>query len=212
MRRSYLHLISNTALQIKFISYDIPFTGKHEPNKLTCSQLCDFVAQLVIALHWHRRGHGFESGWVTWNFSGSWDNCWNYPASTRIISSFGRLFILCLVCDGTIVSRGTGYESRSLFWFLSSHVIMTVYTLKWRQSSSFLWCDTICKISSVYGCDFERNIKVMPGANCSLQHWKSALHRKPYNDSLTIPHCQLLCYVLFQQYPLFVKNLLRLMV
>ena len=32
-----------------------------EPNKLTCSQLCDFVAQLVRALHPHRRGHGFES-------------------------------------------------------------------------------------------------------------------------------------------------------
>ena len=27
-----------------FLSKDIPFTGKHEPNKLTCSQLCDFVA------------------------------------------------------------------------------------------------------------------------------------------------------------------------
>ena len=36
-------------------------TGKHEPNKLTCSQLCDFIAQLVRALHRHRRGHGFES-------------------------------------------------------------------------------------------------------------------------------------------------------
>ena len=43
------------------LSHDIPFTGKHEPNKLTCSQLCDFVAQLVRALHRHRRGHGFES-------------------------------------------------------------------------------------------------------------------------------------------------------
>ena len=39
----------------------IPFTGKHEPNKLTCSPLCDFIAQLVRALHRHRRGHGFES-------------------------------------------------------------------------------------------------------------------------------------------------------
>ena len=51
----------NTALHITFLSYDIPFTGKHEPNKLTCSQLCDFVAQLVRALHWHRRDHRFES-------------------------------------------------------------------------------------------------------------------------------------------------------
>ena len=42
--------------------------GKHEPNKLTCSQLCDFVAQLVRALHLHRRGHGFESRWITWIF------------------------------------------------------------------------------------------------------------------------------------------------
>ena len=30
-------------------------------NKLTCSPLCDFIAQLVRALHRHRRGHGFES-------------------------------------------------------------------------------------------------------------------------------------------------------
>ena len=58
---AYLHLISNTALHITFLSCDVPFTGKHEPNKLTYSQLCDFVAQLVIALRRHRRGHGFES-------------------------------------------------------------------------------------------------------------------------------------------------------
>ena len=43
------------------LSHYIPFTGKHEPNILTCSQLCDFIAQLVRALHRHRRGHGFES-------------------------------------------------------------------------------------------------------------------------------------------------------
>ena len=61
VRGSYLHLISNTALDITLISYDIPFTGKHEPNKLTCSQLRDFVAQLVRALYRHHRGHGFES-------------------------------------------------------------------------------------------------------------------------------------------------------
>ena len=43
------------------LSYDIPITGKHEPNELTCSPLGDFIAQLVRALHRHRRGHGFES-------------------------------------------------------------------------------------------------------------------------------------------------------
>ena len=42
--------------------------GKHEANKLTYSPLCDFIAQLVRALHRHRRGHGFESRWVTWIF------------------------------------------------------------------------------------------------------------------------------------------------
>ena len=56
------------ALHITFLSYDNPFTGKHEPNKLTCSPLCDFIAQLVRALHRQRRGHGFESRWVTWIF------------------------------------------------------------------------------------------------------------------------------------------------
>ena len=54
--------------QLSHEPHDIPFTGKHEPNKLTCSQLCDFVAQLVRALHRHRRGHGCESRWVTWIF------------------------------------------------------------------------------------------------------------------------------------------------
>ena len=52
---------SNQLSRSTLISYDIPFTGKHEPNQLTCSQLCDFVAQLVRALLGHRRGHGFES-------------------------------------------------------------------------------------------------------------------------------------------------------
>ena len=61
-------MISNTALHITFLSYNIPFTGKHEPNELTCYRLCDFVAQLVRVLHWHCRGHGFESRWVTWIF------------------------------------------------------------------------------------------------------------------------------------------------
>ena len=28
----------------------------------------DFIAQLIRALHRHRRGHGFESRWVTWIF------------------------------------------------------------------------------------------------------------------------------------------------
>ena len=57
VRGSFLHLISKTALHITFLSYDIPFTGKHEPNKLTYSQLCDFAARLVRALHRRRRGH-----------------------------------------------------------------------------------------------------------------------------------------------------------
>ena len=48
------------------LSYYIPFTGKHEPNKLTGSQLCDLIAQLARALHRHHRGHGFESRWDTW--------------------------------------------------------------------------------------------------------------------------------------------------
>ena len=55
---------------------------------MTRSQLCDFVAQLVRALHRHRRGHGFEFTLSHLNFSGTWDNCLNCPASARIISSF----------------------------------------------------------------------------------------------------------------------------
>ena len=58
---TFLMSVYLVSLHITFLSYDIPFTGKHEPNKLTCSPLCDFIAQLVRALHRHRRGHGFES-------------------------------------------------------------------------------------------------------------------------------------------------------
>ena len=49
----------------------IPRTWKHEPNNLTCSQLCDFIAQLVRALHRHRRGHGSRMRLSHLNFSGS---------------------------------------------------------------------------------------------------------------------------------------------
>ena len=68
MKCGVFFFFSNTALPITFLSYDTPFTGKHEPNELTCSQLCDFLAQLVRALHRHHKGHGFESRWVTWIF------------------------------------------------------------------------------------------------------------------------------------------------
>ena len=74
-KKGYITLLSYVLCYITLLSYDIPFTGKHKPNKLTCSQLCDFIAQLVRALQRHRRGHGFESRWVTWIFSGSRDNC-----------------------------------------------------------------------------------------------------------------------------------------
>ena len=53
--------VENTTYEIdmkEMLCYDIPFTGKHEPNKLTGSPLCDFIAQLVRALHRQRRGHG----------------------------------------------------------------------------------------------------------------------------------------------------------
>ena len=39
--------VTESFLFATFLSYDILFTGKHEANKLTYSQLCDFVAQLV---------------------------------------------------------------------------------------------------------------------------------------------------------------------
>ena len=37
---------------------------------------------------------GIVSGTVHENFSGSWDNCLNYPASARIISSFDDLIMM----------------------------------------------------------------------------------------------------------------------
>ena len=45
-----------------------PFTGTNKPNKLTCCQLCGFIAQLVEYCTGHRRDHRFESRWSHINF------------------------------------------------------------------------------------------------------------------------------------------------
>ena len=92
-----------TSYNISFIRHS--FHGKTWAQQIDLLQMCDFVAQLVRALHRHRhhlilksRGHGFESRWIPLshlNLSGSWDNCLNCPASARIISSFEYLMSLC---------------------------------------------------------------------------------------------------------------------
>ena len=56
-------------LKEMFLLLIIPFTGTYEPNKLTNWHLSGFIAQLVRALHWHRRGHQFESRWKHPKFS-----------------------------------------------------------------------------------------------------------------------------------------------
>ena len=54
-------MTSAMQMHVKIIASIIPFTRTHEPNKLTCLHLSEFIAQLVRALHRHRRGHRFES-------------------------------------------------------------------------------------------------------------------------------------------------------
>ena len=71
--------------KISFLSVIIPFMETNEPDKLTCSHLSDFIAQLVRALHWHRRGHGFKSCWRHLKFF------W----CTWIMRKFLRLFSKC---------------------------------------------------------------------------------------------------------------------
>ena len=44
-----------------FLSFIIPFTGRHDANKLTCSCVSGFTARLIRVLQRHRRGHGFKS-------------------------------------------------------------------------------------------------------------------------------------------------------
>ena len=76
---------------------------KHEPNKLTCSHLRGFIAQLLRALHQHHRGHGFKPHWIHLNFSEA--HVRNYhsdcPTNVRIISSIHlsttlhKYFFLC---------------------------------------------------------------------------------------------------------------------
>ena len=57
---SFLQFISQHTSQV-VLSLIIPFTGTQAPNKLTCSHLSGFIAQLVRALHYYSRGHGFKS-------------------------------------------------------------------------------------------------------------------------------------------------------
>ena len=55
-------MILALAGQFKQLSHEPEkFKGHSTGFELTCSRLCDFIAQLVRALHRHRRGHGFES-------------------------------------------------------------------------------------------------------------------------------------------------------
>ena len=67
------HLISNT-FDFDFkhrTSYNTSFILHSFHGKTWAQQIlqpCDFIAQLVRALHRHRRGHGLESRWVTWIF------------------------------------------------------------------------------------------------------------------------------------------------
>ena len=56
---SSFHFQHHTLTNISFIWHS--FRGKHEAKKLICSQLCGFIAQMVKALHRHRRGRGFKS-------------------------------------------------------------------------------------------------------------------------------------------------------
>ena len=59
------HLLDNLSNCLMNLKNSGDSTG-FEP--MICSPLCNFIAQLVRALHRHRRGHGFESRWVTWIF------------------------------------------------------------------------------------------------------------------------------------------------
>ena len=56
---SLIHFL--TTLIETFLTLIIPFTGTHEPSELTRSRLSGFIAQLVSALDWSCRGHGFKS-------------------------------------------------------------------------------------------------------------------------------------------------------
>ena len=58
-----------TSYNISFILHS--FHGKtwaQQIDLLSTVWMGEWVAQLVRALHRHRRGHGFESRWVSWLF------------------------------------------------------------------------------------------------------------------------------------------------
>ena len=48
-------------LKSKEDNYDPTTTQQVLAQQIDLHSLCDFIAQLVRALHRHRRGHGFES-------------------------------------------------------------------------------------------------------------------------------------------------------
>ena len=74
-----------TSYNISLIRHS--FHGKTWAQQIDLPLTGDFVAQLVRALHRHRRGHGFKSRWVT-KFFRSMRQLLNCPARARIISSF----------------------------------------------------------------------------------------------------------------------------
>ena len=45
---------------MKDVLYEVRCLKSNE-DMILAQQMCDFIAQLVRALHRHRRGHGFES-------------------------------------------------------------------------------------------------------------------------------------------------------
>ena len=45
-----MRIISSIHLSTTFLSLIVPFTGTHEPSKLTCSHLSGFITQLVSVL------------------------------------------------------------------------------------------------------------------------------------------------------------------
>ena len=72
--------------QVNLLGSCVPMKGMMSDRKMTCSHLGGFITPLERELHWHRRGHGFES-------------CWRHfveiicPASVGIISSIHVWFI-----------------------------------------------------------------------------------------------------------------------
>ena len=109
----------------------------HFFNLFISSQLSGFIAQLVRALHQLCRSHGFEFHWRHLNnFQVHiWDNCWDCPASVRIISSIHLSTTIQHFCNFKLLLLFLG-ENKAIEWYLINFSVRKGVSSVWQPDQT----------------------------------------------------------------------------